>query len=198
MVGNDVVDLRDRSVANGPRHPRFDTRVFAPSEHRALRESGEENPLRWAFWAAKEAAYKVAKKLDDAAIWSPVRFVVHIDATGAGRVEHEGRDISVRVEKDAERVHAVASDTSASLSQVRARVAELPTEDANPSAAVRALACEDLAGVLGRDAELLEIARRDRIPVLRVAGEDAPLDLSLSHHGRFVAWATEPLCRSRA
>jgi phosphopantetheinyl transferase (holo-ACP synthase) len=198
MVGNDVVDLRDRSVASGPRHPRFDTRVFAPSEHRALRESEEQNPLRWSFWAAKEAAYKVAKKLDDAAIWSPVRFVVHIDATGAGRVEHEGRDISVRVEKDAERIHAVASDTAASLSQVRARVAELPTADANPSAAVRALACEDLAGVLGRDPGLIEIARRDRIPVLRVVGEDAPLDLSLSHHGRFVAWATEPLCRSRA
>ena len=191
MVGNDVVDLRDRSVATGPRHPRFDARVFAPSEHRALRESDEANPLRWAFWAAKEAAYKVAKKLDDAAIWSPVRFVVHIDASGAGRVEHEGRDISVRVEKDAERVHAVACDTEASLSRVRARVAELPAADANPSATVRALAREDLAGVLERGAELLEIARRGRIPVLRVDGEDAPLDLSLSHHGRFVAWATE-------
>ena len=198
MVGNDVVDLRDRSVVKGPRHPRFDARVFAPSEHRALRESDEANPLRWAFWAAKEAAYKVAKKLDDAAVWSPVRFVVHIDASGAGRVEHEGRDISVRVEKDAERVHAVASDTTASLSRVRARVARLPAPGANPSEAVRALACEDLAGVLERGAELLEIARRGRIPVLRVAGEDAALDLSLSHHGRFVAWATEPICRSRA
>jgi phosphopantetheinyl transferase (holo-ACP synthase) len=198
MVGNDVVDLRDRSVAAGPRHPRFDARVFAPSEHRALRECDAANPLRWAFWAAKEAAYKVAKKLDDAAIWSPVRFVVHIDASGSGRVEHEGRDISVRVEKDAERVHAVASDTSGSLARVRARVAELPAADANPSAAVRALACEDLAGLLDRPAELLEITRRGRIPVLRVSGEDASLDLSLSHHGRFVAWATEPICRSRA
>ena len=63
---------------------------------------------------------------------------------------------------------------------------------------MRALAREDLAGVLERGAELLEIARRGRIPVLRVDGEDAPLDLSLSHHGRFVAWATEPICRSRA
>ncbi len=78
MVGNDVVDLRARIVA-GPRHPRFDARVFAPSEHRALRESAEPDALRWAFWAAKEAAYKVAKKLDDEAVWSPVRFVVRIE-----------------------------------------------------------------------------------------------------------------------
>ncbi len=198
MVGNDVVDLRDRSVAKGPRHPRFDARVFAPSEHRALRGNAEANPLRWAFWAAKEAAYKVAKKLDDATVWSPVRFVVHLDHSGAGHVEHEGRDIPVRVETDAERVHAVASDAEASLARVRARVATLPAPDADPSAAVRALACEDLAGVLDRRAELLEIARRGRIPVLRIAGEDAPLDLSLSHHGRFVAWATELVCRSPA
>ncbi|MEN8160124.1 MAG: 4'-phosphopantetheinyl transferase superfamily protein [Myxococcota bacterium] len=199
MVGNDVVDLHDRSVATGPRHPRFDTRVFAPSEHRALRESADANPLRWSFWAAKEAAYKVAKKLDDATVWSPVRFVVRIDASGSGRVEHEGREFPVQVETDAERVHAVACDAAEALSKVRVRVAPLPAPDANPSAAVRDLAREDLAGVLGKRVEQLEIARRGRIPVLRVAGEDAPLDLSLSHHGRFVAWATEPIaCRSRA
>jgi phosphopantetheinyl transferase (holo-ACP synthase) len=199
MVGNDVVDLRDRSVATGPRHPRFDARVFAPSEHRALRESTDANPLRWSFWAAKEAAYKVAKKLDEATVWSPVRFVVHIDRSGAGRVEHEGRDYPVRVATDGECAHAVACDAAEALSKVRARVAPLPAPDANPSAAVRELAREDLAQLLGQDADALEFARRGRIPVLRVAGEDAPLDLSLSHHGRFVAWASEPVaCRSRA
>jgi phosphopantetheinyl transferase len=193
MVGNDVVDLRARLVA-GPRHPRFDARVFAPSEHRALRESAEANALRWAFWAAKEAAYKVAKKLDDAAVWSPVRFVVRFAGDGAGAVEHQGRSIPVRVEADAERVHAVASDRAEALARVRSRVAELPAADADPSAAVRALACEELAPLLGASAAALEIARRGRIPVLRMDGRDAPFDLSLSHHGRFVAYAAEPLC----
>lgn len=196
MVGNDVVDLRDRSVAAGPRHPRFDARVFAPSEHRALRESAAPNPLRWAFWAAKEAAYKVAKKLDDATVWSPLRFVVRFERGPErdleGAVEHEGRTIPVRVEADAERVHAIATEARAGFVRIRARVAELPTPDANPSAAVRALARADIAKLLGAAPEALEFARRGRIPILCVAGGEAPLDLSLSHHGRFVAWACEP------
>jgi hypothetical protein len=199
MVGNDVVDLRDRSVASGPRHPRFDARVFAPAEHRALRESVAPNALRWSFWAAKEAAYKVAKKLDEATIWSPVRFVVRLGSGLAGMVEHAGREFPVRVEADAERVHAIASDARDGFARIRACVAELPAPGANPSEAVRALARADLAELLGAPPAALEFARRGRIPVLRVAGGEAPLDLSLSHHGRFVAWACEPLgCRSPA
>jgi phosphopantetheinyl transferase len=192
MVGNDVVDLRDRSVAAGPRHPRFDARVFAPAEHRALRESAAPNPLRWAFWAAKEAAYKVAKKLDDATVWSPLRFVVRFERDLEGAVEHEGREIPVRVEADLECVHAIAADAREGFARIRARVAELPAPDADPSATVRALARADLAALLGAAPETLEFARRGRIPVLCVAGGEAPLDLSLSHHGRFVAWACEP------
>ena len=198
MVGNDVVDLADRSVAAGPRHPRFDARVFAPSEHRALRESPEPNPLRWALWAAKEAAYKVAKKLDGAAVWSPQRFVVSFERGLAGTVEHAGRRIPVQVECDAERVHALASDRVESLPRVRSCVATFAGPEAGASAAVRQLARERLAPLLGVPVEAVEISRNGRIPVLRVGGSDAPFDLSLSHHGRFVAFAAEPLCERGA
>jgi phosphopantetheinyl transferase (holo-ACP synthase) len=191
MVGNDVVDLKSRAVASGPRHPRFDARVFAPAEHRMLRESEAPNPLRWAFWAAKEATYKVVKKLDDATVWSPLRFVVRFERGLEGSVEHLGREIAVRVESDGERVHAIATDAHDGFSRIRARVAELPAPDADPSAAVRALAREDLAPLLGAEPGSLEIGRRGRIPLLLVGGRAAPLDLSLSHHGRFVAWACE-------
>jgi phosphopantetheinyl transferase len=196
MVGNDVVDLHARAVVAGPRHPRFDARVFAPSEHRALRESAEPNALRWTMWAAKEAAYKVAKKLDAATVWSPLRFVVSLHDGGGGTVEHAGRRIPVRVDADAERVHAVAIDRAEALDGVRARVAEL-SEGADPSAAVRRLAREELAPLLGAAPDAIEIARRERIPVLRLGGRDAPFDLSLSHHGRFVAFAAEPRCERR-
>jgi len=198
MVGNDVVDLRARAVVAGPRHPRFDARVFAPSEHRALRESAEPNTLRWTFWAAKEAAYKVVKKLDDATVWSPLRFVVRLDDAHDGSVEHAGRRIPVRVDADAERVHAVAIDRAEALAGVRSRVAELPARDADASAAVRVLAREELARWLGTQPDALEIGREGRIPVLRMAGAPAPFDLSLSHHGRFVAYAAEPRCVRRA
>ena len=64
MIGNDVVDLGDAEVQPGATHPRFDARVFAREEREALRASGAPNRLRWILWAAKEAAYKAARKLD--------------------------------------------------------------------------------------------------------------------------------------
>jgi phosphopantetheinyl transferase len=198
MVGNDVVDLADRSVVAGPRHPRFDARVFAPSEHRALRESAEPNPLRWALWAAKEAAYKVVKKLDAAAVWSPVRFVVCFEHGLAGTVAHEGRTIPVQVERDAERVHALACDRGETLPRLHASVARYDGPAAGVGVAARELARERLAPLLGVAAERIEFERDGRIPVLLVDRRAAPFDLSLSHHGRFVAFAAEALCvRSR-
>ncbi len=59
MVGNDIVDLGDAETCNGPSHPGFDARVFAPVERRALAASPAPNRLRWSLWAAKEAAYKL-------------------------------------------------------------------------------------------------------------------------------------------
>jgi hypothetical protein len=91
-------------------------------------------------------------------------------------------------------VHAVASDRAEALGRLRSQVATLAPEDGDPSAAVRALARTQLAPLLGVDADRIEIERRGRIPVLRLAGQDLPFDLSLSHHGRFVAFAAEPLC----
>jgi len=62
------------------------------------------------------------------------------------------------------------------------------------SALVRILAKTDLAGTLGADEEALEIVcapgPSGRMPPsLRVDGRPYPGDLSLSHHGRLVAWA---------
>ncbi len=189
MIGNDVVDLADRSVAERPRHPRFDERVFAPAERAALARSGAPERLRWMLWAAKEAAYKVAKKLDAEAVWSPRHFVVELGENLAGCVRHRDREIPVRVELGAGFVHALATDGTWEAGERRANVAASDEDDA--SAAVRALARRDLAVWLGANEEELAIERRGRIPALLRGGVATALDLSLSHHGRFVAWAGE-------
>lgn len=184
MVGNDVVDLRE---ANTPRHAGFDARVFAPSEARRLQDDGT-GTLRWALWAAKEAAYKRARRADPAVVFSPVRFVVDLGTDGRGRVRHEDCSCAVRVEAGEEFVHAVAAETTAALEQSIARVA--PVENAGAeSHEVRRLALSDLAPRLGTLPGALRFERRGRIPWLRVGLAPDALPISLSHHGRFVAWA---------
>ena len=84
LVGNDVVDLHDSESRPGALHPRFDVRVFTPDEREAL--SAAAYPLRWTLWAAKESAYKVAKKLDPTVRFLPRDFVVGQIAEGRALV----------------------------------------------------------------------------------------------------------------
>jgi phosphopantetheinyl transferase (holo-ACP synthase) len=184
MIGNDVIDLLDPETAPGSAHPRFDRRVFAPKERLLLAASTDSRRLRWILWAAKEAAYKVARKLDRRAVFSPPRFVVDLDAC---EVHWEGRRLSLDVDSDDDRVHAVASIGETASGPIRV-AAEL-VGDAAPGAAVRSLACRTLAPFLGLAENALDVDRVDRIPRLTAEGRPLPVDLSLSHHGRFVAFA---------
>ncbi len=189
MVGNDVVDLADPEVVKAPTHPRFDARVFARSEREALRESGAPERLRWFFWAAKEAAYKLVKKQHPAVIFSPPRFVVKLDATLVGSVVHAGCSYPVKLTAGSDSVHAIATEEGAA-GQIIAGIATTDTPLAS-SRAVRELAARALAERLRMPREAVRISRRGRIPTLEVLGRDATLDLSLSHHGRYVAFACD-------
>jgi hypothetical protein len=51
---------------------------------------------------------------------------------------------------------------------------------------------------LGVDPETFTVERRGRIPFVVAAGSAAPIDLSLSHHGRVVGFAALVAPRGRA
>jgi len=187
MIGNDVVDFSHRGTQPGAQHPRFDARVFSERE-RAVIAGDSTQRLRWVLWAAKEAAYKVAKKLDRAVVWAPARFEVSLGSRERGSVRHGEREFALRVEERDAYVHALACGGT-SVGGERSGVAEVASADL--SGEVREFARSALAAQLGCPAERLSIAKRGRIPVLCVDGEPARADLSLSHHGRFVAFACE-------
>src|SRR5437667_332795 len=71
---------------------------------------------------------------------------------------------------------------------VHSAVARLPAR-ATGSEAVRRLAIARLSRLLAVAPEELAIRREGRIPALWLRGCRSPADLSLSHHGRFVAFA---------
>jgi phosphopantetheinyl transferase (holo-ACP synthase) len=187
MIGNDVVDFAHRGTQPGAQHPRFDARVFNERE-RAWIAADATQRVRWVLWAAKEAAYKVAKKLDRAVVWAPSRFEVSLDSREGGSVRHGEREFALRIEERDAYVHALARG-GVSAGDERSAVAEAASADL--SAQARAFACRALAAQLGLAPERLAIAKRGRIPLLCADGEPARADLSLSHHGRFVAFACE-------
>jgi phosphopantetheinyl transferase (holo-ACP synthase) len=187
MLGNDVVDLAHPSVQPGAQHPRFDARVFSERERAQLARADASS--RWTYWAAKEAAYKAAKKRDRAVVWAPARFEVSLDTERSGRVLHAGRELALRVERTPQWVHALADDVGTPLAIECGAVGALAGAGDDASARVRALACSELARRLGVAVSALEIVTRERVPALWIDGAPARADLSLSHHGRFVAYA---------
>jgi hypothetical protein len=193
LVGNDLVDLSDSDSDPATRHPRFDARVFDPTELRALRNASDRNLLRWSLWAAKEAAYKVARKLDPAAVFSPARFVVELDDWGLGQVTHGSCSYGVQIRRIERVVHAIARPVHQPTTPLVCGVRRLADDEdcsaAGLSRAVRELVVERLAARLVVQPEDLEVRRVGRIPQLWLRAVRVPFDLSLSHHGSAVGFA---------
>jgi phosphopantetheinyl transferase (holo-ACP synthase) len=190
MVGNDVIDLGDREVIEGPTHPRFDQRVFAAAERALLRSSRSPGLLRWTLWSAKEAAYKLARKRNSRVIFSPRRFVVDLEQADRARIHHGSIEFTVRIASAGHALHALAQDAGRGDDRLVWAV-EPKGRDADPSRAARALAARVLGEELELPAEAFRFGRHGRVPTLAVEGRRGSLDLSLSHHGRFVAFACQ-------
>ncbi len=192
LVGNDVVDLHDPDSLPEALHPRFDARVFTPDEREALRGAVSPHVLRWTLWAAKESAYKVAKKLDPAVRFLPRNFEVR-RTEGASVVVHETGSFDLGLERTDECVCAVATITAASAPSTQGLVCtgieRLEVSGTDPSRTVRKLARAALGLRMNLPPEEIRIEAHRGIPVAVWRDRRLPVDLSLSHHGRFVAWA---------
>ena len=189
-VGNDVVDLDDPETRLDGLHPRWCERAFCAAEHEALDASRSRHRLHWVLWAAKESAFKARKRLEPRAVFSPREYEVELSPLPAtagvalGRVVHQGEVFDLEVRLHGASVHAVAT----SEDEVGARVLwEVDRALGDPGVAARRLATTAIASALGLDPAGLRIVRRP--PVATFRDHRIDLGVSLSHHGRFVAFA---------
>jgi phosphopantetheinyl transferase (holo-ACP synthase) len=189
MIGNDVVDLADPDADPGRLHPRFDGRVFHPSERALIAASAQPGRTRWILWALKESAYKAARKQEPTTVFSPLRFVVSLRDAASAIVCVGGRRFRASISSRPGYVHAVAWQDGDPPAVTRIAVARLAAREVSPRTAVRWLVLEQLASALGVAPDALAIHREARIPAVWVHGRRSGADLSLSHHGRFVAFA---------
>lgn len=215
LIGNDVVDLAERSSAGKGRDARFITRICAPQEQRALERSPHPDVTLWCLWSAKEAAYKIALKRDVDTVFAKQRFLTTDVPTVAAEsgfyessVDYEEMSIPVRWTVTGEYVHCVGywpqgSITWEDVLQAVAPLSEptlqgpLSTQELSSARSVhsrraRLLAKRLLAHRGFPDVEVVRERAADywKAPRLWRHGERLKnCDLSLSHHGRFVAVA---------
>jgi phosphopantetheinyl transferase (holo-ACP synthase) len=207
-LGNDIVDLADPFVRAKIRDERYLRRILTEEELAALADAAEPVLTLWAIWAAKEAAYKVVRKLDDRALFSPRRF--QVDVTVLSGESSLGRkagsyvrcgdcSVPVRWEFGNGFVHCLAvhgppDRTDAPFDSVVSRVVRFPSPLSDASRRVRELAIELIAS-MDRSGPL-EIVRSERSPpMVLMNGEPLEdVDISLSHDGHFIAAAVSFSC----
>jgi len=190
MIGNDVVDLGDADSRVAGHHPRFDDRVFTSTERDLIAANAAGERVRWLLWAAKESAYKAVRREDVRAVFSPSHFVVRMTPGSPATVEAEGRTFDVEFSGDEEHVHAIAYGHGDADAVVYGAVARLvPGAASTPSEVVRRITLTTLSRLLGVAVADLAIDRDGRVPTLRLRGRPCAAEISLSHHGRFVAFA---------
>ncbi len=190
-LGNDVIDLADPEARLDGLHPRFVERVFTPAERAALDAGEERLVLHWAQWAAKESAYKALARLEPRTVFAPRAFEVELPGPpgdgvpAAGRVRHGTRSFALEVSRRGDALHALAwRPDGPGATAIRSAVGAAGDD---PGAAVRRLAARDIAAALTLGPDEPRIAGRP--PVATRRGRWLPVVLSLSHHGRFVAFA---------
>jgi phosphopantetheine--protein transferase-like protein len=210
-VGNDVIDLKEPENRGKSGDHRFLDRVFTAPERAMIAAARPPDTLLWSLWAAKEAAYKAVSGGDPSVCSIPRRYPVLIDggeksgttdaAQGpegrlTGRVITPRGEVALRITMTDDYVHAVVAGSESVLAGVIGQVDRMDPAEA-----------EAPGGESGfvRGQLLREIARRLDCPVADLAvltdqsGSDAPrvvlrgrplaVNISLSHDGRFSAFA---------
>lgn len=204
IIGNDIVDLKTADAQGKAGNERFMGRVLTPGEQEAIRRSAHPDALLWAFWAAKEAAYKAVSKAAPGVSSAPRRYRVTIDLqkwpdTASGLVKTPRGTALIRIFYRQDCVHCIASagsspDFSDIISGLKQIAPGKGPVSVRESAAARNAAGARIASFLGINPDDIRILREtgprgQGPPMVHIKGKRAPIDISLSHDGRFAAYA---------
>lgn len=186
---------------------RFINRVLTPAEQEKLRYSSFPNQCLWSFWAAKESAYKAISRFFPLVSSSPKQYKVAIDDIGSpsffhGMVATPEAAVQIRGTIDPDYVHCLGvTGKDVDDQTIETGIVPIPASNIGDiilpdqeSLLVRKLAKDRIAEYLKTDVSQVQIRRKtvaDQLgpPEVFVQGEKIPINISLSHDGRFVAFA---------
>lgn len=211
-VGNDVVDLENPDALGRSLDERFVRRVFLPEEQRLIFRDRDPDCILWVLWAAKETAYKIISKSCPSVHSGPLKYRVNLEETSlfpqrspdlrsghfTCQVETPVGLLMIGAQTGRCCVHAFGSRgdplSGGALHLKVFRLDRSCVRDRDESGVVRSALGRYLSRYWQIPFARIDIRRdlNDRgwgPPVVYVDGTRAPVDTSLSHHGRYGAFA---------
>jgi len=198
VLGNDIVDLSHTDAWNF--HPRFPDRTCTPSELYYLNRwplgSPEYIERLWMIWSIKESAYKAHKQHnpDMSGWWNSFEVMPEKGQV----ISHGELLLHVKAEKgyggkegNIPYIHTLVYSPYLTLDQIKSDVTCMEV-NMDQSKAVRDFTVRKLFGpdnMLWPE-RITWCKEKSGAPVLKISHETLKGRFSLSHHGRFVAFAT--------
>ncbi len=191
FIGNDIVAL---SSTQKP-HPRFDSRVFTPSEIKQIETQGDTR--RWHIWAAKEACYKLEKQRDPTLFFSPIEYE-WFQEENCLKFRNHATKVYFELDSELNYVHAWCFEPDFLEVAVQVKRAF----DVPQSLAVRSVAQELICSSVrfkewaktlkktSQETSVLEFKQNSsKVPKAFFCGFEVPVSLSFSHDENYVASA---------
>lgn len=205
-VGNDIVDLKAPEAMGKSEDIRFIKRVLTPCEQRMLHHSEHPDTLVWALWAAKETAFKAVSKSYPNISSAPGRYPVILDSkksshSSKGEVMTPNGSVEIRIDLHEDYIHCIGIFSLAdNLDSIVSGIGEIDTNtlagqmdsiSEKESFAVRRLAKKGIASCLHVNEQDIQIIRHKKAhpPTVLAKGKMKNMEISLSHDGRFAAYA---------
>jgi len=199
-VGNDVVDLREPANAGKSQDSRFLKKILTNAEIEFIQNAENHDTTLWSHWACKETAYKVLKKSFPDAAFLPRQWTVIFTKTKSkysdGEVIIPGKgSVYIRLFSNTRYVHCIGADVLTVLDKLIWSVEALPEEEKiNPSLYLRNCLGQSLAKHFSLNSHNIKIKRTRengelQPPRVYVSGRKTDIDISLSHDGKFIAYA---------
>jgi hypothetical protein len=178
-------------------------RVFTPDERERITRARRPDALLWSLWAAKETAYKIVSKITPGVSSVPGIYEVTYDGeaeeTISGAVNTPCGKVIIQSFVNHDYIHCIGiGESGKGIRDVIWGVDEITggekTAANYESLCVRETAGKRLAAYLGGEPGEIDILRPERSsglgpPLVFFRGIRAGLDISLSHDGRFAAYA---------
>ncbi|MCD2258344.1 4'-phosphopantetheinyl transferase family protein [Psychroserpens luteolus] len=189
MIGNDIVDLKYIKETSNWKRPRFLDKVFTTKEQHLILSSENQHQMVWLLWSMKEAAYKCHVQQYGRRFFNPKRLVCELISEDKGQVNIDAIQYYTATIVTKDYVYTIAKQTDdqpVETSIIETKAPKLATQ----SVLLKRYALESIAEVKHLDLDMLEI-RKTKIgaPEVYYASQKTPIDLTLTHCGRFSSFA---------
>lgn len=184
MVGNDIVDLIEANKTSNWQHPRFLSKLFTPLEQDLINNSDSSFVMIWRLWSMKEAAYKLFTQNNSGRFFNPKGFECSTENT-FGTVKFKNFKCFVESKVTS---NFIISEAKTKQKKFKSKVVNLSGNSPKlQSRELKQSLFEHMGNTIRRNAKLQLTYTRFGVPLLEV--EDKLHHISLTHHGRFGAFA---------